>query len=331
MVADMASSCVVGVDLGGTKVLAGAVDSELNVLHRAQRAAHNLEQPALLDTIMEAVAEVRAAAEAPVEAAGFGIPCLIDQRQGTAVMSVNLPITEMPFRDVMAERLDLPVFIDNDANVAALAEHRWGAAKGTRHSVMLTVGTGVGGGLVLDDELYRGSMGAGAELGHMVIDMDGPRCQGACPNHGCLEAVASGTALVREAKAAAEEAPDSELAKLVASGRELTGPLVTELAHDGDPTSREVIALIGRRLGVGIANYVNIFNPEVVVVGGGVIAAGDVLLEPARAEVAERALRPSKDVVKIVPAHFANEAGMLGAAAIAFDGIRGRQSEAAGA
>jgi glucokinase len=331
MVADMASDCVVGVDLGGTKVLAGSLDSEMKVHHRAQRPVHGLEQQALLDAVVAVVDEARAAAEVAVEAVGFGIPCLIDQRRGMAVMSVNLPITDMPFRDVMAERIGLPVFIDNDANVAALAEHRYGAAKGARHSVMLTVGTGVGGGLILDDAIYRGSIGSGAELGHMVIELDGPPCQGACPNHGCLEAVASGTALVREAKAAAEASPDSELGKLAASGREVTGAIVTELAHDGDPTSREVIALIGRRLGVGIANYVNIFNPEVVVIGGGVIAAGELLLEPARAEVAARALSPSKDVMEIVPAHFANEAGMLGAAALAFDGIRGRQSEAAGA
>jgi glucokinase len=331
MVADMASTCVVGVDLGGTKVLAGALDEEMNVHHRAQRVAHGLDQQALLEEIVALVEEVKAAADTPVEAVGFGIPCLIDQRRGMAVMAVNLPIVDMPFRDVMSERLGLPVFLDNDANVAALAEHRFGAAKGARNSVMLTIGTGVGGGLVLEDELYRGSIGAGAELGHMVIDIDGPPCQGACPNHGCLEAVASGTALVREAKAAAEAKPDSQLGKLAASGREVTGALVTELAHDGDDASRDVIALIGKRLGVGIANYVNIFNPEVVVIGGGVIAAGELLLEPARAEVAERALSPSKDLAEVVPAHFANEAGMLGAAALAFDGIRGRQSEAAGA
>jgi glucokinase len=246
-----------------------------------------------------------------------------------AVMSVNLPIADMPFRDVMSERLDLPVFMDNDGNVAALAEHRYGAARGTRHSLMLTVGTGIGGGVVIDDEVFRGATGSGAELGHMVIDEDGPACQGNCPNHGCLEAFASGTALVREARALAPDRPGSAIEKVIAEGRELTGPLVTELAHDGDEAAREVITLMGTRLGVGIANYVNIFNPEVVVIGGGVIAAGDLLLQPARDEMAVRALRPNKDIVRIVPAHFGNEAGMLGAAALAFDGIARR--EAAGA
>jgi glucokinase len=329
MVAEMAADCVIGVDLGGTKVLAGAVDAGQQVHHRAQRPVSGLEQPALLEAIVDAVQEVRSAAPSPVLAVGFGIPSLIDQRRGMAVMSVNLPVADMPFRDVMAERLGLAVFIDNDANVAALAEHRYGAARGSRHTVMLTIGTGVGGGLILEDRIYRGSIGAGAELGHMVIDLDGPRCQGNCPNRGCLEAMASGTALVREASEAARAAPDSEIGRVLAAGRELTGPLVTELAHDGDAAARDVIALIGRRLGVGVTNYVNIFNPDFVVIGGGVIAAGDLLLEPVREELAARGLRPSKDLVEIVPAHFGNEAGMLGAAALAFDGAATRQDEAA--
>jgi glucokinase len=329
MVADMAADCVIGVDLGGTKVLAGAVDGEQQVHHRSQRRVRDLEQVELLEAITDAVEEARAAAPNAPDAVGFGIPSLIDQEHGTAVMSVNLPIADMAFRDVMSERLDLPVFMDNDGNVAALAEHRYGAARGARHSLMLTVGTGIGGGLILNDELFRGATGSGAELGHMVIDQDGPPCQGNCPNRGCLEAVASGTALMREARALAPERPGSAIEKVVAEGRELTGPLVTELAHDGDEAAREVITVIGTRLGVGIANYVNIFNPEVVVIGGGVIAAGDLLLQPARDEVAVRALRPNKDIVRIVPAHFGNEAGMLGAAALAFDGIARR--EAAGA
>src|SRR5256886_3169669 len=194
---------------------------------------------------------------------------------------------------------------------------------------MRTAGTGIGGGLVIEDQVFRGATGSGAELGHMVIDEDGARCQGNCPNHGCLEAVASGRALEREARALAPDRPGSEIEKVIAEGRELTGSLVTELAHDGDAAAREVITLIGTRLGVGIANYINIFNPEVVVIGGGVIAAGDLLLQPARDEVTVRALRPNQDIARIVPAHFGNEAGMLGAAALAFDGIARPEGEAA--
>ncbi len=320
----MAVGCVIGVDLGGTKLLAGTVDRDLGVRHRALRPALGVPAAALLDLVVDAVEEARLASPDPVEAVGFGIPCLIDQQRGMAVMAVNLPLVDVPFREIMAERLGLPVFIDNDANAAALAEHRFGAARGARHAVMLTIGTGVGGGLVLDGGLFRGSMGAGAELGHMVVDLDGPPCQGNCPNRGCLEAVASGTALAREARRLGEERPESALGAALAAGREITGLLTTELAHDGDASAREALAVIGRRLGVGIANFVNLFNPEVVVVGGGVLAAGELLLEPARAEVAARALRPSRDLVRIVPARFAHEAGMIGAAALAFDGLGGR-------
>jgi glucokinase len=185
--------------------------------------------------------------------------------------------------------------------------------------VMLTVGTGIGGGLVLDGSLYHGWQGAAAELGHTVVEIDGPRCQGACPNRGCLEAVASGMALAREARDYAAAHPDSQLGALAHGGRELTGMLVSELAHDGDPGARELLALIGRRLGVGIANFVNVFNPEVVVVGGGVMSAGELLLAPARAEVATRALAPGRDSVRIVAAGLGPEAGMVGAGAMAWD------------
>jgi glucokinase len=186
----MAASCVVGVDLGGTKALAGALDADLQVHHRARREMTGLDQASVVSAVLDAVNEVREASPVEVDAVGFGCPALIDQRTGTAVMAVNLPIVDFPLRDVMNERLGLPVFVDNDANVAALAEHRWGAARGTSYSVTLTIGTGIGGGMVLDGKLYRGSVGAGAELGHMVIDLNGPPCQCNCPNHGCLETMA---------------------------------------------------------------------------------------------------------------------------------------------
>jgi glucokinase len=311
----------IGVDMGGTKLLAGAVDSNLGVHHRVQRTLTGLDLRTLLDTVVDAVKETRAEAGGEVEAVGFGIPALMDRRTGRAVVAVNLPLIDVPFGDLMAERLALPVFVDNDANVAALAEHRAGAARGSTEAVILTIGTGIGGGLILRGELYRGAHGAGAELGHMVIDMNGPPCQGNCPNHGCVESLASGTALAREAARIAAEQPGSRLGQAVAAGRLPAGPLVSELAHDGDAAATEVLTLIGTRLGVAIANYVNIFNPEVVVIGGGVIGAGELLLAPARAEVERRALPPSRDDVRIVAAEFGVEAGMLGAAALAHDGL----------
>ncbi|MGH2918103.1 MAG: ROK family protein [Solirubrobacteraceae bacterium] len=320
----MSTGCVIGVDLGGTKLLAGAVDRALNVHHRATRPARGTDQAAVLDAVVGAVREVRDAIEGEsqtVEAVGFGIPCLIDQERGVAVMAVNLPLANLPFRDLMAERLGLPVFVDNDANGAMLAEWRFGAAAGARDVALLALGTGIGGGLVLGGVQQRGSQGAGAELGHMVVQADGPRCQGNCPNRGCLEAMASGTALAREATKIARGRPDTGLGRALASGREINGPLVTELAHDGDPAAIDALGVIGRWLGVGIANLVNMLNPEVVVVGGGVVAAGELLLGPAREVVAERALSPSKEHVRIVPARFGAESGMLGAAALALDGI----------
>ena len=324
----MASRRVIGVDVGGTKLLAGVVDARFGVHHRAQRSVVGLDQSALLDMAVDAVREARDAAGGEVAAIGFGIPCLIDQRTGTAVIAVNLSLADIPFRDVMAERLGLPVFVDNDGNVTALAEHQAGAARGAREAVILTIGTGIGAGLILRGELYRGSIGAGAELGHMVIDMDGPRCQGNCPNYGCVEALASGTALVREATRLARERPRSGLGRALAAGRDPSGPLVTELAHDGDAVAIEALTLIGARLGVAIASLVNIFNPEIVVVGGGVIAAGELLLAPARAVVAARALPPSRDVVRIVAARFGVEAGMVGAAVLAFNGLALQGEEA---
>jgi glucokinase len=323
----VSTGCVIGVDLGGTKLLAGAVDRELNVHHRATRSARGPDHHAVIDTVVAAVGEVRDAIEGgsgSVSGVGIGIPCLIDQRRGVAVMSTHLPLAGVPFRDLVAERLGLPVFVDNDANAAMLAEWRFGAARGATDAALLTIGTGIGGGLVVGNALQRGSLGAGAELGHMVVQADGPRCNGNCPNRGCLEAMVSGSALAREAQRIAAERPRSGLGEALAAGREISGPLVTELAHDGDAAAVDAVTAIGRWLGVGVANLVNMLNPDVVVIGGGVIAAGELLLAPAREVVLERALSPSKEHARIVPARFGAESGVLGAAALALDGLRAR-------
>jgi glucokinase len=251
-----------------------------------------------------------------VTAVGLGIPATIDHDEGIAVSAVNLPLADLPIREIVSERVGLPVFVDNDGNVAALAEYLYGAAQGKPHMVMLTVGTGIGGGLILDGEIYRGSTGAGAELGHVVIQADGPPCQGNCPNHGCVESLASGTALGREGRAAAESAADSALGKLLAEGKEVDGKAVTEAALAGDEIAVGVFDLIGGRLGVACASLANIFQPNAIVVGGGVIAAGDLLLEPARRELRERALNPMNKT-PILEATLGNDAGMIGAAAMA--------------
>ncbi len=310
---------VVGVDLGGTKLSAGVVDAELRVHHRAVRRARGRDQAEVVATIVAAVEEAVETAPGTVEAVGFGIPSLIDQRRGVPVFTTHLPLRDLPFRELMAERLGLPVFVDNDANLALLAEVRAGAAAGAAHAVMFTLGTGIGGAAWIAGRLLHGAVGAAGELGHTVIEVDGPACP--CGNVGCLEALASGTALGREGLRVARGQPDSALGRALAGGREVTGALVTELAHDGDPASRDLVALIGMRLGVGIANAVNVFGPEVVVVGGGVIAADELLLAPARQVVARRALPPGRDLVRIVRARFGEESGMIGGALLALEGI----------
>jgi glucokinase len=310
----MSGTKTIGVDLGGTKMLVGALDGT-EVLSESREASTGQSEDELVELLVREVGEAREACPDAV-AVGLGIPATLDYEKGVAVSSVNLPIADLPIRDLVEARVGLPVFVDNDATVAALAEYLYGAARGKPNMVMLTIGTGIGGGLILGGEIYRGATGAGAELGHTVIQADGPPCQGNCPNHGCVEALASGTALGREAKAAAESAPESALGKLLAAGEEVDGRAATEAALAGDGIAAGVFELIGGRLGVACSTFANIFEPDAIVVGGGVIAAGDLLLEPARREVRERALRPMSET-PILAATLGNDAGMIGAAALA--------------
>ena len=309
----MKGGSVIGVDLGGTKLLAGVVDGEARIHHRTRRVAQGLDQPALLAITEAAVREALEASGEEVSAVGFGIPALIDPQRGVVTFCNHLPLEGLAFADVMSERMGLPCFADNDANVALLAEARLGAATGARNALLLTLGTGIGGGLLLEGELYRGSRGAAAELGHVVVDFDGPDCPGKCPNRGCLEALASGTALAREGSRV--------------FGRPVDGHELTELAHAGDERARSVVAAMGRALGAGISGLVNAFDPDVVVVGGGVIALGELLLAPAREEAAARLAAPVHGV-PIVAARFGEEAGLLGAAVLAVERLAARAATA---
>lgn len=319
MVAVVASRCVIGLDLGGTKLLAGVVDEQLGVHHRAQRPTRRLGTGALLDVLAELVAECVESSPSPVVAVGCGVAGSLDRRSGIVAAAPHLPLAGVRFEALLAERTGLRVAVDNDANAAMLVEWRHGAARGCSDAVMLTVGTGIGGGIVAGGQLLRGASGGGAELGHMVVELDGPPCQGECPGRGHYEWYASGRAIGRAGEQAARDRPDSALGRQLASGREITGALVGELAHDGDEAARAAIELVGRRLGAGMVTLVNVFNPERIVVGGGVVAAGDLLLEPARREVALHAFPVLRDVVEIVPAHFGADAGLLGAATLAFE------------
>jgi len=305
----------IGVDLGGTKMLLGVLDSDSEVAWESRERSTGQSEEQLMDLLVRGIGDARR--ERPgVAAVGLGIPATIDRDRGLALAAVNLPIEELPIRDLAAERTGLPVFVDNDANVAALAEHLYGAGREATDVVLLTIGTGIGGGLILGGEIYRGATGAGAELGHVVIDINGPPCQGNCPGRGCVETMASGTALGREGRRAAEETPDSVLATMLAEGHPVDGRAVTEAALGGDPTAIAVFELVGTRLGAALTSFANIFEPSVIVIGGGVMAAGDLLLDPARRELRERALRPMNEI-PVLSAELGPDAGLIGAAALA--------------
>ncbi len=295
----------------------GAVDERHEVLHSSTEATLGRDLDELLEVLEAEIREALGACPG-AEAIGLGVPCTIDRERGLAITAVNLPIADVPLRDIVSERLGLPTFIDNDANMAALAEHRFGAGRGVRNLVMLTIGTGIGGGLVLEGELYHGTVGAAAELGHIVIDENGPKCQGNCPNHGCVEALASGTALAHAGRIAADAHPDSALGRTLAGGEQITGKTVTEAAIRGDGIAVQVVAGIGRHLGVALASLANIFEPGTIVIGGGVAAAGDLLLEPARRELRARAL-PPMNATRVVTAELGPGAGMIGSATMALE------------
>jgi glucokinase len=294
---------VIGVDLGGTKIAAGVVRRDGTIGERCERPTPLESQEELLEAL-DAVVEGLGDASA----IGFGIPSTIDQRTGRAISSVNIPLAHVDFRGRMKKRFGIPVAIDNDGNAAAIAEWAVGAGRGTSDLIGLVLGTGVGGGLILGGKPYRGSVGAAAELGHIVIVHDGPPCQGACTGRGHLEALCSGHAADKIAR---------ELLGLDADAHRL----VTR-AREGDDAAREALAGIGRYLGSAIGSFVNVFNPELVVVGGGFgMAAGELLLGPAREIVAREALSPGREIVRIVPAELGPDAGLIGAGLVGFEAL----------
>lgn len=298
-------------------MLVGVVGDGPAVHYRNRVSSRDRTAPELVGQLEQ---ELRTAIEARpgVVAVGLGVPCTIDREAGVCVSSVHLPLAGLELARVVGDRLGLPVELDNDANAAVLAEHRHGVARGARNVVLLTIGTGIGGGLIIDGRLYRGSRGAAAEMGHVVIDENGPRCNGNCPSRGCVEALASGTALEREGREAAERSPDSPLGRRLRERGAIEGRDVLEAAKAGDRVAGSVLARIGRRLGVALAGLANTFDPDVIVLGGGVMDAGELLLEPARRELRARALPPQRET-PVEAAAFGVEAGMIGAATLALE------------
>jgi len=304
----------IGVDVGGTKISAGVVTPEGELLNEVRYSSKGSTEE-LLDNIARAVREVREGYE--VSAACLAVPGLIVADENKVIFSPNLPNIEgAPLKEELGGRFDLPVTVENDANAAAWGEFRFGAGSDVDHLVFVTLGTGVGGGVISHGILMRGVQGAGGELGHMTIHATGPRC--GCGNRGCLESLASGTAITRRAREVAAERPDSALGK-IATERELIGEDVTKLAEEGDEAALAVLEEAGLWLGIGLAGFVNIFNPEVVAVGGGAAKAGELILDRARKEMYLRARSPSRDLVEIKSATLGPESGVIGAAALARD------------
>ena len=289
---------MIGVDVGGTKILAGVIDRAGTVEHHRETPTPTGSQEALLDALFSSVEELR---DDDIAAVAFGIPSRIDHEHGSVSAAVNIPLGEIDLRRRLEDRFGVPVGLENDANAATLAEFHAGAGRGTSTMAMLTLGTGVGGGVVLDGKLYRGW----AEVGHMVIEFDGLPCGGACTGRGHLEAYVSGHAATALAHEAFGEGADAH--RLV------------RLATEGNERARDLLDDIGRRLGAGIASLVNLFDPQVVVIGGGFSAAGEFLLGPAREVLLRDALAPAGSEVKIVRAGLGTSAGMIGAGLVAFE------------
>ena len=306
----------IGLDVGGTKIAAARVGADGSILAKDRVSSPATEPARLLDAVVEVA---RPLITEEVEAVGIGAAGLVDSATGILAFAPNLAWRGVRLMEHVADALGLPAIADNDATAAAWGEYRFGAGRGHRDLLLVTVGTGIGGGLVTDGRIYRGAHGFAAEIGHIIVEPGGPLC--GCGNRGCWERVASGYAIQRAGREAAERYPHSGIARLAEGvpGR-VTGPVVTRAAQDGDGTARAILAKVGRRLGEGIAGLVNVLDPAVVVLGGGVVGAGDLLLEPARTAFAQAVEAPeARPQVPIVPAELGNDAGVVGAATLALE------------
>jgi glucokinase len=311
-----ADTLAVGIDIGGTKIAGGVVTGDGRVLDRTKVPTPPHDQRATLAALL-AVTDELLARNPGVEAIGLGAAGMVEWPGGQARWAPHNTYRRMELRRLLHERTGLPTMVDNDANVAAWAEARFGAGVVTDDLVLITVGTGIGGGLVLDGRLYHGVHGFAGELGHMIVDPDGDRC--ACGNRGCLEAMASGSTLGRLGREAAAADPGGRLATLAApTGGPVTGEIVFAAASEGDQAALALFQQIGYWLGVGIASLVTIFDPDLVVVGGGVAATGELLLAPARTSF-ERYVhgRAHRDLPPVVLTRLGADAGLVAPATLA--------------
>jgi glucokinase len=307
----------IGVDIGGTKVAAGVVDDDGRILARMRRDTPSEDPEKILDVIASCMGEL--ARDHDIVAAGLGAPGFVDAARSTVLFAPNLAWRHEPVRASIEERTGIPVVLENDANAAAWGETRFGAGNGQPFTVTLTIGTGLGGGIVLDGVLLRGAFGVAAEVGHMNVNAGGRLC--GCGNQGCWEQYASGNALLREARARAAQSPEAA-ARLLALGdgsaEGITGPAITRAAQEGDPVALECFMTVGSWLGYGMANLAAILDPRVFILGGGVSAAGELLAAPAReAFEAQLTAHGHRPLAAVRLARLGQDAGLIGVADLA--------------
>ncbi len=313
---------VLAIDMGGTKIIAAIISNKGQMIAREYCLTLAGEGPqSVINRIFSTIdhlLSLRNIDSSKLDSISIAAAGVIDFDRGVITSSPNLPgWYDIPLRDIVRERYGVNTFLINDANAAALGEHHFGVGKGVNNLILLTVGTGIGGGIIINGKLYSGLCGSAGEIGHMTIDVNGPRCN--CGNIGCLETLASGTAVAREAIKRISQGEKSSLTETVEGEIEnITAEEVSLAAQRGDSLALEVILKAATYLGVGMVNMVNIFNPEMIIVGGGMAKMGDLLLNPARQVVRERAFSLSAQAVRIVPAQLGDDAGVLGAAIFAF-------------
>jgi glucokinase len=318
----------IGVDLGGTKAAVALLRPPV----LGESAIDPTERCDAETLIGQIVSMIEAAREDDLQAVGIGVPSVVEFKTGRVVSSVNIPLADLPLRQILSDRLGVPVFVDNDATVAALAEaHDEQLRLTASNLVMLTVGTGVGGGIVLGGHIYRGTTGGAAELGHTIVGLDlagsVPAPMGAFPQPGSLEFVASGHALDRLAAQSAALHRDSALGRLRLEGKPVLGADAVEAAREGDASAMRMVEIWGQRVGIGVANAINTFDPEEVVIGGGAARAGDLLLEPIKKVAAGYVLPGLRGTATIRLARHGVRAGVLGAALLAAHELEALEKE----
>jgi glucokinase len=317
----MAGALAGAIDLGGTKILAAVVDEDGAIRGQDRRETEAARgQEHVITNMVESIVAACEQAGAAIDALmgiGVAVPGPIDLEAGVLASPPNLQgWKNVPLVRLLEERTGAPVLLENDANAAAVGEHAFGAGRGAQNMIYITISTGIGGGIIADGRIYPGATGAAGEIGHVVVDPAGPRC--GCGRYGCLEAFASGTAIAREGKYSAAEDRSPALLELAGRDGTITAEMVAEAARDGDPEAQAIIAVAAHALGLGLVTLVHLFNPELIVIGGGASKIGAPLLEPAEVYMRAHSFPLMAQAVRVVPAATGGTAGILGAAALAF-------------